>query len=345
MIDRDLPYETFYVNSDSLKIYRDYNYQRALLYYNKNILNKEPPWCEDDIINRNVFTNVRREWDRQSKFLIKTVCESKELSIEDKVLNCVLFRGFNLETASKRFKEWPIRFNNFDPVEFAEYEREITSSNKIPFCGSSYLTSPIRRQSYNIDERFKGTNTSMALYILNNKEHIINSWNAKDSVECIKSLKKVKGLGAFLLYQVWMDFTYIPGCKFDERDIVMSGPGCSRGIHWLIFGKDNMFQINNKGNKVVRPKIKFKDVFKEYSEEDFLFWLVKYLPRLMKENNLEWDPKEFLSFNEEGKRFWGPHQVENSMCELQKYMRVHFGWGKVRFKNRIYENRRREENG
>ena len=65
-------------------------------------------------------------------------------------------------------------------------------------------------------------------------------------------------IGKFLVYQVFVDMTYIPYYKFSENEFVLSGPGCDRGIHALCKDLDGL------------------------TEEEFMFWLRDNIERILK---------------------------------------------------------------
>lgn len=105
----------------------------------------------------------------------------------------------------------------------------------------------------------------------------------------------IEGLGPFLAYQIWVDFTYMPGYPFSENHFTVAGPGCRAGIDLMFLNKDGM------------------------THEECIFWLrdnqdAVYGPLGYKRN-------EFWSAEEPEDRCMNVMQLENMFCELQKYTR------------------------
>ena len=127
-------------------------------------------------------------------------------------------------------------------------------------------------------------------------------WDIKSPLELCKF---PFAIGKFLVYQVFVDMTYIPYYKFSENEFVLSGPGCDRGIHSLCKDLDGL------------------------TEEEFMFWLRDNIQRIRPDFN----PEEMFHFLPEDQRNWGVMQIENSFCELSKCLKVAFSdkpTGKVR---------------
>jgi hypothetical protein len=113
----------FKIDPKYLKLYIDYQYERSAIYYKKEILKETRPWTNQNILNKYKFTNIRRELDKESRFLIKTVLSRSDININDKLLNAALFRCINSSNSIELFKYWPINFEHFNEEEFANYEK------------------------------------------------------------------------------------------------------------------------------------------------------------------------------------------------------------------------------
>jgi len=69
--------------------------ERTNIYYKKEILKEKAPWTEDEILNKYKFVNTKRKWDRESRWLLKNIVNNSNLTYEEKLLNCILFRVIN----------------------------------------------------------------------------------------------------------------------------------------------------------------------------------------------------------------------------------------------------------
>ncbi|WPJ72222.1 hypothetical protein DEEACLCL_00205 [Salmonella phage CRW-SP2] len=105
----------------------------------------------------------------------------------------------------------------------------------------------------------------------------------------------IEGLGAFLAYQMWVDFTYIPEYPFSENEFTIAGPGCRAGIDLMFRDKDGM------------------------THEECIFWLRDNQDAVY--GPLGYNREEFWSAEEPWDRHLNIMAGENMFCELQKYTR------------------------
>lgn len=105
----------------------------------------------------------------------------------------------------------------------------------------------------------------------------------------------IEGLGPFLAYQIWVDFTYIPGYPFSENHFTVAGPGCRAGIDLMFQDKDGM------------------------THEECIFWLRDNQDAVY--GPLGYNREEFWSAEEPWDRHLNIMAGENMFCELQKYTR------------------------
>lgn len=69
--------------------------ERYRIHIKKDILALPPPWTTYEPLKNSRFTNVRREHDRESKWLINRISTNNDLSLQEKILNSILFRTWN----------------------------------------------------------------------------------------------------------------------------------------------------------------------------------------------------------------------------------------------------------
>lgn len=105
----------------------------------------------------------------------------------------------------------------------------------------------------------------------------------------------IEGLGPFLAYQIWVDFTYIPEYPFSENHFTVAGPGCRAGIDLMFLNKDGM------------------------THEECIFWLRDNQDAVY--GPLGYNREEFWSAEEPWDRHLNIMAGENMFCELQKYTR------------------------
>ena len=106
---------------------------------------------------------------------------------------------------------------------------------------------------------------------------------------------KVEGLGPFLAYQVWVDFTYNPDYPFSENHFTIAGPGCRAGIDLLFLDKDGM------------------------THEECIFWLRDNQDQVY--GQYGYVREQFWSAEAPEDQCMNVMQLENMFCELSKYTR------------------------
>lgn len=276
---------------DMLKKYRDYQYKRASIYYKKEILKEPAPWTNDSILQKYSFTNVKREFDRESKILLNNVIYNKKCDLLNAVLNSIFVRAFYSKAHILNALE--DGFINFyeSTKSYIGYLGEKIPEN-IP--DPAYLTSGSRRAAF-VEMGYPNLKKPVIFFKFlqkYSKEIEKTILEAKTPLEATKpNIPAIKG--KFTIYQVLMDLGYHSDFKFSNNEFVLSGPGCSLGISYLC---EDMGGLN---------------------DEEFMFWLRDNI-----DNLIDFNPKEFLHFCDEDNQNWSVNDIENSFCEFSKYIKL-----------------------
>ena len=294
-----------------------YNFitRRYKIHLRKDVLKKPQPWTKDPVLLEFRFTNVRREHDRETIWLLDHIVNNPKVSYEDKLLNCILFRLFNKHETSELISQ-PIKFNaRYNPEAYrAVFEaRELTEPHYVFFTGA-FITGGMKRAlKWYLP---KGTSEdSMPMRVMKFMEHLFNDGVVRKIKAC-KTQKEVYdllrgylGIGDFLAYQMFVDMTYIKEFPFSENEFTAAGPGCKNGLNFLFLDRDGM------------------------SYEECLFWLREHLGDLFKDTiGKPWDPNKLFSDLPEHDRCLNVMSLENCFCELSKYIRAKTGTGRPRKK-------------
>ena len=83
------------VNWNSAENFFRWVQERYLVHIKKDVLHQDPPWTTYEPLKNNRFTNVRRDHDKESRWLIKNISLNPNLTLEEKILNSILFRTWN----------------------------------------------------------------------------------------------------------------------------------------------------------------------------------------------------------------------------------------------------------
>lgn len=294
--------------TDNIELFAHWIEERYKVHLKKEA-GAERPWTDDKIIANYRFTNVRREQDRQTKYLIENIVKNDDLDIRDKVINIILFRYWNVWDTMKLFGG-PWTRKEIMSSKMLDHANEIydhirLTTNKHNFFTSAFLTSGAKigvRKAFDTDNAVVGA-FYLARYAIKNKiaERVIKAVDQQQSMEVFKELP---GVANFLGYQMWVDCTYIPEFPFSENEFTVAGPGCKNGLRRLFKNPDGM------------------------TPEECVFWLRDNLcviaPQL--------EPMTFMTDLPTRERFLSVMSLENCLCEFSKYHRACINKGRPKQK-------------
>lgn len=296
-----------------------YNFikRRYVIHLRKDVLKKDPPWTNDQVLQNFRFTNIRREHDKESKWVIEHIANNPELSYEDKLLNAILFRLYNKHETAELIS-MPITFSktpDWNPEWYRSlFEAALAEDPHVKFFTGAFNTGGLKRalKWYLPKDDPKNSMPMRVLWFIQYLigEDIVGqvkSCTRQDEV-CNK-LSSYMGLGKFLSYQIFVDMTYIEEFPFSENEYTQAGPGCVMGLNYLFEDRDGM------------------------TYEECLFWLRDNLDRLfVEELGKDWDAKRVFWDLPEEDRCFNVMSLENCFCELSKYIRAKDGTGRPRKK-------------
>jgi len=295
------------LNETNFKYLFDFITRRYRIHKKKDVKKLPAPWTKDPILRDYKFTNVRREHDRESLWLIKNIAENDYLSYEDKLMNIILFRMFNKSDTSSIIGL--IQFSTFDIIKKSIEDRLRRKAENTPdyiFFTNAFLTCGLKVALGNNPET---TDEFMPMRVIKfievlYKDGIVDKIKkAKDQKAVFEVVKSYKGLGEFLSYQIFVDFTYIHDFPFSENEFTISGPGCIRGLDNVFDDRDGM------------------------THDECLFWLRDNLHMEFFDRGYKYDPIKLYSDLPMSDRRTNVMSLENIHCELSKYIRARNGTG------------------
>lgn len=318
---------------------------RYKIHLRKDVKKLPAPWTDNSILQEFKFTNVRREHDRQSKYLIENITNNDSLTLEDKIVNSFLFRAWNNWLTLRDFG-FPY---SADRIYSPKLKSRIRSkfgilNEKDPnrlWYNNAYnqggTKSAWKFENADLKDDKQIDPTEIPLRPLNvgiwlGRGNVVEKLlNAKDQKECFEIIKTVRGFADFLAYQVFVDLTYIEDFPFSENEFVIAGPGCKKGLDYLFKNRDGMtyeeciFWLRNMINSeeyclFTSDKLYFREELKGYSHKSY-------------------EPLKLFSDLPRFDRCVNVMSLENCMCELSKYIRAVNGTGrpKNRYKPHMEE--------
>lgn len=299
---------------DEANLIHLYNFitRRYKIHLRKDIKHLSPPWTSDEILQNFRFTNVRREHDRETKWLIDNITSNPMLSLKQKFLNIILFRLYNKHQTSELLS-MPLRFDSkWDPEWYRPlFEAEKMLHPDTVFFTGAFITGGLKRalKWYLPVDDPKNSMEMRMLWFMKElvKDNTASKLREADSQkEVFDILCGYSGIGDFLAYQMFVDMTYIKEFPFSENEFTVAGPGCVNGLKMLFTKTDGM------------------------TWEECLFWLRDNLAEEFKKAGLNWDKDRVFKDLPEWDRGFNVMSLENCFCELSKYIRATNGTGRPR---------------
>lgn len=299
--------------------------ERTSIYYKKEILNLPPFWTNDEILKKYKFVNTKRRWDRETKWLLENVIENKNITYDNKLLNSFLFRVINKSITLQKI-EAPFDFSNIsiDFIDTTIREKNLNISLENPnyvFFSAAYILGGPKVNFGKYLKEKEGFNEKdmilrMIKFVYYNQEEIVKGIkSAANQLEVFNHLKSFPGIGNFLAYQIFIDFTYINTFPFTENNFVVSGPGCERGINWIFSNRDGM------------------------NSEECLFWFTINQHKIAKKYKEKWNMDEIFHFIPKAERIYTLMDMENSgACEIDKRCRTKFSGKRPKQKYHYQDN-------
>lgn len=320
------------LNSENYQWFKHFIEERHKIFKLRMVEGKPAPWTSDPILSSYRFTNVRRENDRQTRYLIENISTNPALDLPSKVFNTFMFRAWNNWQTMKDFGG-PWHWKELANPELKERVRPIYRkllakdpdrrwwSAAYNQGGTKYAwkfpdgDGMARAKSEAAGRKFKDYEPDIPLRTFH-----IGPWlrklkvfsrimKAQSQEEVFNIIQEVRGFSTFLAYQVFVDLTYIEEFPFSENEFTVAGPGCRRGIDMVFADRDGM------------------------SHEEAIFWMRNHLNGLAKGRWVE----EVFSDLPEGERTINVMSLENCFCEISKYLKAHYGTGRPRVKYRVPE--------
>lgn len=324
-----LPPVTEDVNKANFEEFFKIMYERQEVWYKRFMLKQNPPWTDNKILRDYKFTNVYRELDRASQWLIKTVLMDHTLFNRRELLFRMIIGRFYNEpytfdkSRSRHAIELPY-YENFDAEEL--WEQTVNYRIKVgnPWH-QAYLMNPslAKPADWNNKGMFKDEVYCKHIFVEVHKkigklDAIIRT--AKKPEDVIAFLETLPAVAGFMAHEFYIDMCYVarywkePLFEFTQMDYTNVGPGAKSGI------------------RMIFPSLEGKDIIKG------IYWLQE----LAAEELAKYKGFKYLEWNKGLKEYYITdtpnitlHQIEMWLCEFQKYKKMQWGAGKQRSKFEI----------
>jgi hypothetical protein len=305
------------LNETNFRYLYQFIVRRYMIHKRKDVRGLPAPWTKDPILQEFKFTNVRREHDRETKWVLNNIVNS-DMVYENKLMNLILYRMFNKSSTLEIFGGAIDFANGLDDKwiqdEIREdFERKLKDDPKYTFFTNAFLTCGLKVA---LGRQLDTNDSFMPMRII---KFACKLWNegivdkikkAKTQERVYSALKNQYGIGEFLAYQIFVDFTYIEEFPFSENEFTISGPGCIKGLKYI-----------------------FQD-FDGLSYDEALFWLRDNIDFEFSRRDWKWEPFKLFDDLPEYDRYLNVMSLENCHCEISKYIRAVEGTGRPKNKYR-----------
>jgi len=338
-----------------LEYHHAYITERHRIYKRKEIEKlPQDQWTEDEVFKNYRFTNVRRELDRESKWLIKHVSENPDLTLEQKVLNSILFRTYN-KSSTLQLIDFPLTdFEGIDPAKyraiFEEYAKEnpkyvfftpafntggLKFANAFPerIKDKAYLNQPslgavvIYPDGKEVDMVYKEARDLVA----EDPTLTIKGWEGNIPTRMIHMIKYIYDTG--LHHEILEAET-----QEDAFNSLLKIHGFSGFLAYQVFVdltyipeykfSENEFTISGPGcDRGIDLMFDDKDGM---TSEEALFWIRDNIEKEWDKRDMHVDFDELFDHLPEYDRCLNVMMLENSYCELSKYTKARRGTGRPR---------------
>lgn len=208
-------------------------------------LNKDPfPWTQDPVFKKYRFCNVFRELDRTTVWFREQVRDPLSKAKHPIPLRIVeatlIFRWFNRIETGTLVRD--LLINGWDTEE----ARERLADVKPLVTGAYMIKSP--------DGMDKLDGLLWAIEMaLKQLPAIVNGWTTPSIQHATEDLTKLRYLGPFLAYEVVTDLRHTPVLWLadDIHSWANPGPGCARGMGWLMQNDEWTYQRHRDRDELI----------------------------------------------------------------------------------------------
>jgi len=265
--------------------------ERHRIYLNK-LYERPWPWTKDEIMQTYKFTNVFRELDAETVKFHDRI-DSLNLMQADKLYHMILFRAFNRAETYDMLTRG--KTTHHTPAKMKRILHRNADKGKKIFTGAYIITNAGRSDS-KIDIMCDALGVQWR-----GRRKIYEEMMTDGTMQgCTKILTAYPMQGPFTAYEVICDMRYQEGMLWnapDRKKWANLGPGARRGINRIVSGK------------------KKPNVYR--TTEEYIEFMVEMLKTSPKYRGKHVPPLEM-------------REIEHSLCEFDKWLRVHNNEGRPR---------------
>lgn len=257
----------------------------------RRLAGQQPPWTDDEILRVYKFCNAYRASDRVSQWLIREVIyDGDDFSAEDQLLRILLARLFSKPETWEllRREHGEITWSGFSAERYGNTLDQAFAQGHTLYTAAFILCAT---PAFGHERKHRN---HLAL-----AEHMIGQAHLARTVARVRSLQELFEellqfplIGSFMAYQLAIDINYSELCDFSESETTVAGPGARRGIAKCFVDRGGL------------------------RDEQIIMWMT------------DRQEYEFARLSIDFPSLYGRRlqaiDIQNLLCELDKYARVKF---------------------
>jgi len=340
------------LREDIVKLHHLYLTERHEIYKRKEIEKLPRPWTEDPVLDKYRFTNVRRELDRESKWLIENISENNNLSIQEKILWSILFRTYNKSETFKKLG-FPKSVNIEKIMDYEnqireKIEKETKKDPNYVWFTPAFNTGGLKAcWRFPNNRIYENSSNDVQVQVINKKTgEIHKKMKFKDAKRYIKdnSQYTIEGfeedikfrpiyLIKYALEHNIIDKILKADNQYEVYKIIKEIPGLSEFLAYQIFVdltyipdfpfSENEFTIAGPGCQRGLDEL-FED-YDNLNYEEALFWVRDHITDIWDKMGLKYDFQKQFDHLPKEDRCLNVMMIENSFCELSKFVKLKKG--------------------
>jgi hypothetical protein len=323
-----LPDQKNDLHEENFNLFFRIMFERQEIWYKRFVKKESRPWTDDPILRDYKYTNVFRELDRASQWLINNVFSDPKNNDLDMIWKTIAFRFFNQpDTFDTGGVELP-RWRDFNAEKMWEQVVTLRESGKNPWHTAYMMNLAFLRKPEDWNDRglFKDHAYIRHAYPKYHKavgaifKLMRMSWQSDAKPEDLVSfLETLPAVSHFQSHEFFIDFCYLNKyvgnfMKWNQDSFTNVGPGASLGLR-LIFPsllpneqEQGIYELRDCAADILATIGHFK--YPEFT--GFKDGVAQY--------RVTDKPSITL------------HQIEMWLCEFSKYWKMKIGQGKQRSK-------------
>ncbi|ADD03948.1 uncharacterized protein Nmag_0358 [Natrialba magadii ATCC 43099] len=292
------------LDEESLDLFWQFITERQKVWYRRVIEGRPSPWTDDEILQEYRFTNVYRELDPGTQYVIQNILEA-DASRQDKILNVMLYRLIGrLETHEH------LGFQSRETFDAAEFEGKL--KHRRDGLGETVFTGAYMVSGYNqMGSSDKVENVAALFGEITDDPEFFDDMLSTESLEgTYKLIRSQPGFGNFLSYQVLVDLLYPVDyydgnsvLPFSPNDWSAPGPGAQKGLKQLV------------------------TEFNGFGRLDVMRWLRQNQQQEFERLDLDFP---YLETEDKGGLELSLANIQNCLCEFYKYHKIRHSNGRAR---------------